>query len=94
MPTLFVKCGKCSEEIPTPIAVAAAEFKGKLMIFGLSHRCPKCETVGQYFTRHYFAHSESELSNNDAATAGQGRYKRGGGFDTALNSMSGAAPPP
>ncbi len=94
MPTLFVKCEKCSEEVATPIAVAAPEFKGMLLISGLSHRCAKCGSTGTYFTPDYFVHASSESPADASAAGSQGRYRRSGGVDTAMNSMSGAPPPP
>jgi hypothetical protein len=78
MPTLFLRCGTCRVEFPTPIAVTTADFQGKLLISGLTHRCPKCGAQDQFFTADYFVHpEEAEAATRDAtATVGRARTKR------------------
>jgi hypothetical protein len=49
MPTLFVECRACHQEIPTPIAEPQVGPSG-VMISSLGVHCPKCGHVGEYST--------------------------------------------
>jgi hypothetical protein len=66
MPSLFVKCEKCGEEFPSMIAVTSAQILQGLSINGLQHTCPKCGTVGQFFTKDYFIPGGIEKATPDA----------------------------
>jgi DNA-directed RNA polymerase subunit RPC12/RpoP len=49
MPTLFVKCRACNQEIPSPVAEPKGDPSG-VMISGLKIRCPKCGHEAEYST--------------------------------------------
>jgi hypothetical protein len=54
MPSLFVKCRKCGEGFPSGIAIADESGLGGVTMNGLHHTCPKCSSVGEFFTADYF----------------------------------------
>lgn len=66
MPSLFVKCEKCGEEFPSKIAVSTPQILQGLSLNGLDHTCPKCGTVGVFFTKDYFIPEGIEKVNRDA----------------------------
>jgi ribosomal protein S27E len=49
VPTLFVRCRSCGQEIPTPVAEPVGGARG-VMITGLKVRCPKCGQENLYST--------------------------------------------
>jgi hypothetical protein len=67
MPTLFLKCRKCGAEFPTPIALTEEGHRGSFMISGMSHTCPACGVVDEFYTADYFVHAQEA---EDAAKGG------------------------
>jgi len=51
VPSLFVTCRRCQIDIPTGIAIAGA--LGTVSIYGVRHRCPRCQMDGTYYTPEY-----------------------------------------
>jgi hypothetical protein len=59
MPTLFVECRACHQEIPTPIAEPNQGPSG-VMISSLRVHCPKCGQDGEYSTADFHVPAGTE----------------------------------
>ncbi|MGA8536398.1 MAG: hypothetical protein WB789_03270 [Thermoplasmata archaeon] len=59
MPTLFVKCRACGQEIPTPVAEPTSGVAG-VMISSMRVRCPKCGHDDEYSTADFHQPSGTE----------------------------------
>ncbi len=57
MPTLFVRCPRCGNRFPTPLAVASSH-EPTLLVTGLPLECPRCGAEARYFTKDLLSPAE------------------------------------
>jgi len=89
MPSLFVHCKSCGASFASGIAVDAADA-GKVLMFDVFHRCPKCGHLAAYSTPDYSVPIEMGEAKGAAAAS----REKPGPSDRKPGRKNGAKPKP